>query len=103
MSALLTVVLVLVGVAGLGLMALGPVRAVREDRRFAEEERRWQAGGSLPARVERHYRNPRLILTDGARMRALGYELEERRTARGDWGRVLVAVWRAASRPPDAP
>ena len=49
--------------------------------------------------MERHYRNPRLIVTDSARMRALGYELKQRRMARSDWGRVLEVVWGAVSPP----
>ncbi|MGO8685845.1 MAG: hypothetical protein ACLQT7_01480 [Candidatus Dormibacteria bacterium] len=103
MTAVITAVLAVVIVATVALLAVGPLRAVREDRRYAAEERRWQADGTPPDRVERQYRNPRLILTDGARMRSLGYQLEERRMARGDWGRVLVAVWRATSPPQDLP
>ena len=103
MTVLVTVLLAVVILTVLALIALGPIRAVREDRRLAAEERGWLEGGQLPARVERRYRNPRLILTDGTRLRALGYELEQRRTARGDWGRVLVVVWRASGPPAGDP
>ena len=103
MTALLTVLLAVVSLGILALIAGGPIRAVQEDRRLAAEERGWLEGGDFPARVERRYRNPRLILTDGTRLRALGYELEQRRTARGDWGRILVVVWRAAAPPSGAP
>jgi hypothetical protein len=103
MNPLVTVLLVLVIVGILALIAAGPIRAVREDRGYALEEQAWLAGGRLPAKVEREYRHSRLILTDGTRLRALGYELGEQRTARGDWGRVLVVVWRAAGPPAGAP
>jgi hypothetical protein len=102
-SALVTALLVLLALALLGLIVLGPFRAVREDRRLAAAERGWLESAHFPARVERRYRNPRLILTDGTRLRALGYDLEQRRTARGNWGRVLVVVWRAARPPAGAP
>ena len=103
MTVLVTALLVVVILAVLALMVVGPIRAVREDRDYAAEERTWLEGGHFPARVERLYRSPRLILTDGTRLRALGYELEQRRMARGDWGRVLVVVWRAAGPPAAAP
>jgi hypothetical protein len=44
-----------------------------------------------------------LILTDGARLRELGYELGERRAVRGAWGRLQVVTWRAAGPPALAP
>jgi hypothetical protein len=52
--------------------------------------------------VEREYRHPRLILTDGTRLRELGYELAERRTVRGAWGRLQAVTWRVASAPSKA-
>jgi hypothetical protein len=99
MSVLVTVVLVLVIVGALVLIVLGPIRAVREDRRLAEEERGWLDAGRFPARLERVYNNPRMMVTDAPRLRALGYEEVGRRRARGDWGRVLVVTWRAAAPP----
>ena len=94
-TGLLVVVILLLG----ALIAVGPILAVREERRLAAEERGWLQAGRFPAQVERVYRHPRLILTDGSRLRLLGYELVERRVARGPWARVLVAVWRAAGPP----
>jgi hypothetical protein len=82
-----------------GLILLGPLLAVREDRRLAAEERGWLSQGCFPDRVERIYSSPRLLITDGPRLRELGYELVERRRARGPWGRVAVVVWRAAAPP----
>jgi hypothetical protein len=43
-----------------------------------------------------------LILTDGTRLRELGYELAERRTVRGAWGRLQAVTWRVASAPSKA-
>jgi hypothetical protein len=51
----------------------------------------------------REYRHSRLILTDGARLRELGYEVGERRTVRGAWGRLQAVTWRAAGPPAGAP
>jgi hypothetical protein len=99
MNSLVTALLAVVIVALLALIAVGPIRAVREDRGYAIAERGWLADGRFPAQVERVYRHPRLVLTDGARLRELGYELGERRRARGAWGRVLVVVWRAVGPP----
>jgi hypothetical protein len=99
MNALVTVLLVVAILAVLGLIAVGPVRAVREDRGYAAEERGWLEGGRFPAEVERVYRHGRLILTDGARLRELGYELRQRRMVRSEWGRVPEVVWRAVSPP----
>ena len=103
MSSLVTALLLAAALAIVALIAVSPIRAVREDRGYALEEQAWLAGGNLPPVVEREYRHPRLILTDGTRLRALGYELEQRRTARGDWGRVLVVVWRASGPPAGDP
>ncbi|MGP8160875.1 MAG: hypothetical protein ACLQGJ_06590 [Candidatus Dormibacteria bacterium] len=99
MNAPVTVLLVVAILAVLGLIALGPVRAVREDRGYAAEERGWLEGGRFPAEVERVYRHGRLILTDGARLRELGYELKQRRMVRSEWGRVPEVVWGAVSPP----
>ena len=99
MNPLVTALLALVIVAILALIAVGPIRAVREDRGYALEEQAWLAGGRFPAEVERECRHPRLILTDGARLRELGYELGERRAVRGAWGRLQVVTWRAAGPP----
>ena len=100
MNPLVTALLVLVIV---GILAAGPIRAVREDRGYALEEQAWLAGGRLPAKVEREYRHSRLILTDGARLRELGYEVGERRTVRGAWGRLQAVTWRAPGPPAGAP
>jgi hypothetical protein len=102
MSALVTALLAVVIVAILAFMAVGPIRAVREDRDYALEERGWLATGRFPAEVEREYRQPRLVLTDGTRLRELGYEVGERRTVRGVWGRLQAVTWRA-TRPPGKP
>jgi hypothetical protein len=99
MSSLVTALLALVMVAILALIAVGPIRAVREDRGYALEERGWLASGRFPNEVEREYRHPRLILTDGTRLRELGYELGERRKVRGAWGRLQAVTWRAVSTP----
>ncbi|MGD0448309.1 MAG: hypothetical protein ABSB36_06785 [Candidatus Dormibacteria bacterium] len=103
MNPVVTVLLVLVIVGLLALIAAGPIRAVREDRGYALEEQAWLAGGHLPAKVVREYRHSRLILTDGARLRELGYEVGERRTVRGAWGRLQAVTWRAAGPPAGAP
>jgi hypothetical protein len=102
MSVLVTGLLLAAAVAILALIAAGPIRAVREDRGYALEEQAWLASGRLPAQVEREYRHPRLILTDGTRLRELGYELAERRTVRGAWGRLQAVTWRVASAPSKA-
>jgi len=99
MSLLVTALLAAAFVAMLALTAVGPIRAVREDRRHAAEERGWLATGRFPAEVERLYRRPGLILTDAPRLRELGYDLGERRTVRGAWGRLQAITWRAASAP----
>ena len=99
MSSLVTALLALVIVAILALIAVGPIRAVREDRGYALEERGWLASGRFPNEVEREYRHPRLILTDGTRLRELGYELGERRKVRGAWGRLQAVTWRAVGPP----
>ncbi|MGA3185329.1 MAG: hypothetical protein ABSE52_12130 [Candidatus Dormibacteria bacterium] len=99
MSVLVTGLLLAAAVAILALIVAGPIRAVREDRGYALEEQAWLASGRFPAQVEREYRHSRLILTDGTRLRELGYELEERRTVRGAWGRLQAVTWRAASAP----
>ena len=99
MSVLVTGLLLAAAVAILALIVAGPIRAVREDRGYALEEQAWLASGRFPAQVEREYRHSRLILTDGTRLRELGYELAERRTVRGAWGRLQAVTWRAASAP----
>jgi hypothetical protein len=99
MSALVTGLLLAAAAAILALIAAGPIRAVREDRGYALEEQAWLASGRFPARVVREYRHARLILTDATRLRELGYELAERRTVRGAWGRLQAVTWRAASAP----
>jgi len=102
MSVLVTGLLLAAAVAILALIVAGPIRAVREDRGYALEEQAWLASGRFPAQVEREYRHPRLILTDGTRLRELGYELAERRTVRGAWGRLQAVTWRVASAPSKA-
>ena len=99
MNYLVTALLAVVIVALLALMAVGPIRAVREDRGYALEEQGWLASGRFPTEVEREYRHPRLILTDGTRLRELGYELGERRKVRGTWGRLQAGTWRAVGTP----
>jgi hypothetical protein len=102
MNDLITALLVAAIVAILALIVVGPIRAVREDRGHALEERGWLAAGRFPAEVERVYRHPRLVLTDGTRLRELGYEVSRRRRVRGPWGRISAVDWRAA-RPPAKP
>jgi hypothetical protein len=99
MSPLVTALLALAIVGILAIIVAGPIRAVREDRGYALEERGWLAAGGLPSKVEREYRHARLILTDGIRLRELGYELAERRTVRGAWGRLQAITWRAVRAP----
>jgi hypothetical protein len=99
MNSLVTALLAVVIVALLALIAVGPIRAVREDRGYALEEKGWLTAGRFPAQVEREYRHPRLILTDGTRLRELGYELGERRKVRGAWGRLQAVTWRAVGPP----
>jgi hypothetical protein len=99
MNSLVTALLSLVIVGILALIAAGPIRAVREDRRHAAEERGWLATGRFPAEVERLYRRPGLILTDASRLRELGYDVGERRTVRGAWGRLQAVTWRAMGPP----
>ena len=106
MNLLVTLLLAVVIVALVALIVLPPLRAVREDRDYAVEERTWLDGGKFPAEVERIYRQPRLLLTDGGRLSQLGYQLVERRRVRGPWGRLLAARWRATgppARPAQAP
>jgi hypothetical protein len=98
-SDLVTALLVVAILAILALIMVRPVRAIREDRAYADEERAWLAAGRFPAEVERVYRHPRLLLTDGDRLRELGYELARRRMVRGTWGRFPEVVWRAADPP----
>ena len=95
----LTAVLVVVLLAGLALIALGPVRAVQDERRFAGEERRWSEAASFPSEVHRVYRHPRMVQVDGWRLRHLGYEEEARGMVRGAWGRRLEVIWRPAGPP----
>ena len=102
MSSLVTALLLAAALAIVALIAVSPIRAVREDRGYALEEQAWLAGGNLPPVVEREYRHPRLILTDGTRLRELGYEMGERRTVRGAWGRLQAVTWRTAG-PPGRP
>lgn len=99
MSVLLTVVLAGVAVALLGLIVVAPLRAVRQDRDLVAEERGWLEGGRFPGRVERLYRNPRLILTDGPRLRELGYAMVERRAVRMGLTRAAWVVWKASGPP----
>jgi hypothetical protein len=99
MSLLVTALLAAAFVAILALTAVGPIRAVREDRRHAAEERGWLATGRFPAEVERLYRRPGLILTDAPRLRELGYDLGERRKVRGAWGRLQEVTWQAVGPP----
>jgi hypothetical protein len=99
MSLLVTALPVAALVAILALIVAGPIRAVREDRHNAAEERRWVATGRFPAQVERVYRRPGLLLTDAQRLGELGYELGERRRVRGAWGRLQEVTWRAAGPP----
>ena len=99
MNDLITALLVAAIVAILALIVVGPIRAVREDRGYALEEKGWLTAGRFPAQVEREYRHPRLILTDGTRLRELGYELGERRKVRGAWGRLQAVTWRAVGPP----
>jgi hypothetical protein len=101
-SALVTLLLAAAILAIVALILVRPVRAVREDRGYAAEERGWLTAGRFPAEVERVYRHPRLFLTDGDRLRALGYELARRRMVRGTWGRFPEVIWRAAV-PPSKP
>ena len=105
MSALPTLLLALAIIAVLALMLVRPVSAVREDRGYAAEERAWLSAGRFPAEVERVYRHPRLLLTDGERLHDLGYALARRRMVRGTWGRFPEVIWRAAAPPaqPDPP
>ena len=105
MNDLITVLLAAAVLAILGLMLVRPLSAVREDRGYAAEERAWLTGGRFPSEVERVYRHPRLLLTDGDRLRELGYELARRRMVRGSWGRFPEVIWRAAVPPakPEAP
>jgi hypothetical protein len=104
-SDLVTVLLAAAVVVILALILVRPVRAVREDRGYAAEERAWLSAGRFPAEVERVYRHPRLLLTDGDRLRELGYDLARRRMVRGTWGRFPEVIWRAAVPPaqPAAP
>ncbi len=99
MSAVTTALLVAVTLLLLGLIVVGPIRAVREDRRLAAEERGWLEADQFPAKVERVYRGTRSILTDGPRLRELGYEPVVHHKARGSFGRVREVVWEAASPP----
>ncbi len=99
MSALVTLLLVAALLAIVALIMVRPIRAVREDRSYAAEERAWLSAGRFPAEVERVYRHPRLLLTDGDRLRDLGYELARRRMIRGSWGRFPEVIWRAAEPP----
>ncbi|MGA8015662.1 MAG: hypothetical protein WCB85_07070 [Candidatus Dormiibacterota bacterium] len=99
MSAVTTALLVAVTLFLLGLIVAGPIRAVREDRRLAAEERGWLEADQFPAKVERVYRGTRSILTDGPRLRELGYEPVVHHKARGSFGRVREVVWEAASPP----
>jgi len=99
---LVTVLLVLVIVGILALIAAGPIRAVREDRGYALEEQAWLAGGHLPPRWCANTATP-TDPHDGARLRELGYEVGERRTVRGAWGRLQAVTWRAAGPPAGAP
>jgi len=85
MNPLVTALLVAAFVAILALTVVGPIRAVRQDRSHAAEERGWLATGRFPAEVERAYRRPGLILTDAPRLQALGYDVGERRKVRGAW------------------
>jgi hypothetical protein len=101
-SALVTLLLAAAILAIVALILVRPVRAVREDRGYAAEERGWLTAGRFPAEVERVYRHPRLFLTDGDRLRELGYELARRRMVRGTWGRFPEVIWRAAV-PPSKP
>lgn len=94
-----TVLLVAAALAVLALIAVPPVRAVREDRGYASEEHGWLEDGHFPAEVRREYRHSRLILTDGARLRELGYEPKQRRMVRAEWGRIPEVLWRAAGPP----
>ena len=106
MNLLVTLLLAVAIVALAALIVLLPLRAVRDDRDYAAEERAWVDGGRFPAEVERTYRQPRLILTDGDRLSQLGYQLVERRRVRGTWGRLLEVRWRATgppARPADPP
>jgi len=96
---LVTILLAAAILAILALIMVRPVRAVREDRGYAAEERAWLTAGRFPAEVERVYRHPRLLLTDGDRLRELGYELARRRMVRGSWGRFPEVIWRAAVPP----
>lgn len=98
-NALVTALLALAIGVLVALIAVGPIRAVREDRAYAAEERGWLDSGRFPVEVERLYRNSRLILTDGARLRQLGYAEAKRRRVRGPWGRILEVRWRAAGPP----
>jgi hypothetical protein len=98
-SLLPTVVLTGVALALLGLIVLLPLRAVRQDRELVAEERGWMSAGRFPASVERLYRNSRLLLTDGPRLRALGYTVVERRPVRMGLGRPLWVRWRATEPP----
>ena len=99
MSALPTVLLSVLVVLLLVAILLPPLRAVRQDRSFADEERGWLAAESFPTRVQRVYRPARLVMTDGARLRELGYVRADQHMARTSWGRVLVVEWQAAAPP----
>jgi hypothetical protein len=99
MNPLVTALLVAAFVAILALTVVGPIRAVRQDRSHAAEERGWLATGRFPAEVERAYRRPGLILTDAPRLQALGYDVGERRKVRGAWGRIQEVTWRAVGPP----
>lgn len=99
MTAVTTGLLVVVTLLVLGLIVVGPVRAVREDRRLAAEERGWLEADQFPAKVERVYRQTRSIITDGPRLRELGYEPVVHHKARGAFGRVHEVVWEAVSPP----
>jgi len=94
-----TAVLAAVLLAGLVLIAIRPIRAVRDERFFAAEERGWSESGSFPAEVHRVYRHPRMVEVDGLRLRQLGYAVEERGMVRGAWGRHLEVLWRATGPP----
>jgi hypothetical protein len=98
-----TAFLIVVLLAGLALMAMGPIRAVRDERLFAAEERRWSESCGFPSEVHRVYRHPRMAQVDGSRLRRLGYEEEFRGMVRGAWGRHLEVIWRAVGPPAQRP
>jgi hypothetical protein len=101
MSLPVTVVMACVALALLGYIVVRPLRAVREDRDLVAEERGWLKAERFPSTVERLYRHPRLLLTDGPRLRELGYAMVERRTVRMGLTRQAWVVWKAV-RPPAA-